>query len=150
MRRTAGALDVRAVPDLDSALAEVLAETMAFPGSIGVISADAEAPGLAARLAAAGVPVVSADVHPPTDHDGTERPVTVIAAGLAKGLEFDTVIVVEPAAIVAAEPRGLNRLYVVLTRAVSRLVVVHREPLPAALRQTTTEPFDLDLSAAAG
>jgi DNA helicase IV len=40
---------------------------------------------------------------------------------------------VEPAAIVAAEPRGLHRLYVVLTRAVSRLAVLHREPLPAPL-----------------
>jgi DNA helicase IV len=59
--------------------------------------------------------------------------VTVLAATLAKGLEFDTVIVLEPAAIVAAEPRGLNRLYVVLTRAVSRLVVVHAEALPAPL-----------------
>jgi hypothetical protein len=34
---------------------------------------------------------------------------------------------------VAAEPRGLNRLYVVLTRAVSRLAIVHAAPLPAPL-----------------
>jgi DNA helicase IV len=40
------------------------------------------------------------------------------------------VIVVEPADIVAAEPRGLHRLYVVLTRAVSRLDVMHHKPLP--------------------
>ena len=59
--------------------------------------------------------------------------VTVVPASLAKGLEYDHVIVVEPAAIVAAEPRGLHRLYVVLTRAVSRLSVLHCEPLPAAL-----------------
>ena len=49
---------------------------------------------------------------------------------LAKGLEYDHVIVVEPADIVAAEPRGLHRLYVVLTRAVSRLSVLHAKPLP--------------------
>ena len=42
-------------------------------------------------------------------------------------------MVVEPAAIVAAEPRGLHRLYVVLTRAVTGLTVVHAEPLPLAL-----------------
>ena len=54
-------------------------------------------------------------------------------ATLAKGLEFDHVVVVEPAAIVAAEPRGLRRLYVVLTRAVSRLVVVHARALPPEL-----------------
>ncbi|HKT01193.1 MAG TPA: ATP-binding domain-containing protein, partial [Rugosimonospora sp.] len=52
----------------------------------------------------------------------------------AKGLEYDHVIVVEPAEIVAAEPRGLNRLYVVLTRAVSRLAVLHAQPLPEPLR----------------
>ena len=57
----------------------------------------------------------------------------VVPVTLAKGLEFDHVIVVEPARIVAAEPRGLHRLYVALTRAVSRLTVLHSEPLPAAL-----------------
>ena len=36
--------------------------------------------------------------------------------------------------IVAAEPRGLNRLYVALTRAVSTLLIVHAERLPAALQ----------------
>ncbi|HEY9351332.1 MAG TPA: ATP-binding domain-containing protein, partial [Acidothermales bacterium] len=58
----------------------------------------------------------------------------LVPASLAKGLEFDHVIVVEPAAIVAAEPRGLRRLYVVLTRAVSSLTIVHAQPLPAPLR----------------
>ena len=68
--------------------------------------------------------------------DDAERPtarVTVLPASLAKGLEYDHVIVVEPAEIVAAEPRGLNRLYVVLTRAVSRLAVLHTRPLPPEL-----------------
>ncbi|GAA2789209.1 HelD family protein [Streptomyces showdoensis] len=59
--------------------------------------------------------------------------VSLVPASLAKGLEFDHVVVAEPAAIVAAEPRGLHRLYVVLTRAVSRLDLVHREPLPEQL-----------------
>jgi DNA helicase IV len=45
------------------------------------------------------------------------------------------VIVVEPDEIVAAEPRGYSRLYVVLTRAVSSLVVLHHRPLPAPLRE---------------
>ena len=53
-------------------------------------------------------------------------------ATVVKGLEYDHVVVVEPAEIVAAEPRGLHRLYVVLTRAVSRLAVLHTEPLPDA------------------
>jgi hypothetical protein len=60
----------------------------------------------------------------------------VVPATVAKGLEYDRVVVVEPAAIAAAEPderTGLRRLYVVLTRAVSGLAVVHSEPLPGVL-----------------
>jgi DNA helicase IV len=56
--------------------------------------------------------------------------VTLLPASVAKGLEYDHVIVVEPTAIVNAEPRGLHRLYVVLTRAVTRLDVLHSEELP--------------------
>ena len=66
--------------------------------------------------------------------DGSEPSrVAVVGATLVKGLEFDHVVVVEPAAIVAAEPRGLHRLYVALTRAVSSLVVLHRGELPELL-----------------
>ena len=54
----------------------------------------------------------------------------MVRATLVKGLEYDHVVAVEPAAIAEAEPRGLHRLYVVLTRAVSRLEVVHERPLP--------------------
>ena len=57
-------------------------------------------------------------------------------AALAKGLEFDHVVVVEPADIVAGEAderTGLRRLYVCLTRAVSTLTVVHAKSLPAQL-----------------
>ena len=68
------------------------------------------------------------------DEDALESSRLVcVPASLAKGLEFDAVIVVEPGRIVAAEPRGLHRLYVVLTRAVSALHIVHAEPLPAEL-----------------
>ena len=52
---------------------------------------------------------------------------------LAAQTEFDHVVVIEPARIVAAETRGLRRLYVVLTRAVSSLTVVHSEPMPEPL-----------------
>ncbi|MDT4903289.1 MAG: hypothetical protein QOH52_1305, partial [Pseudonocardiales bacterium] len=51
----------------------------------------------------------------------------------AKGLEFDTVVLVEPAAIVAESARGLNDLYVALTRPTQRLHVVHQLDLPAGL-----------------
>jgi DNA helicase IV len=67
------------------------------------------------------------------DGDAESQPLTVVPVSLAKGLEFDQVIVVEPARIAGRETRGLQRLYVALTRAVSRLTVLHAEPLPAAL-----------------
>ncbi len=63
--------------------------------------------------------------------------VTVVSPPEAKGLEFDAVVVVEPAQFVPAtgdEHRaGLRLLYVALTRAVQTLTIVHREPLPEAL-----------------
>ena len=62
--------------------------------------------------------------------------VDLVPASLAKGLEFDHVVLLEPADIVAGEPdevTGLRRLYVCLTRAVTSLVVVHARRLPAAL-----------------
>jgi DNA helicase IV len=70
------------------------------------------------------------------NHGDLDHQVDVVPATVAKGLEFDRVIVVEPSAIAAAEPdrrTGLRRLYVVLTRAVSELTVFHSEELPAEL-----------------
>lgn len=55
------------------------------------------------------------------------RPVVLLAPAQAKGLEFDTVLVVEPARF------GASELYVALTRATQRLGVVHTEPLPFGL-----------------
>jgi DNA helicase IV len=127
-RRDPGALAVRPVTDLAGPLAEVVGELAGVPGSIGVVCADAAVPGVARLLADAGLPAaVLAD-----DGSAAGR-VAVVPATLAKGLEFDAVVVADPAAIVAAEPRGLNRLYVVLTRAVSTLVVLHRDDLPEPL-----------------
>ncbi|GAA3760649.1 ATPase AAA [Plantactinospora mayteni] len=125
--RRDGALDIRTVTDLSAATVAEVRAALAHDGSIAVIAAEAEADGLRAALAGAGIPTATAD-----EVEAAAR-VTVVPATLAKGLEYDHVIVVEPARIVAAEPRGLHRLYVVLTRAVSRLAVLHSEPLPAPL-----------------
>ena len=60
----------------------------------------------------------------------------VVPASLAKGLEFDHVVLLEPAAIVAGEAdrvTGLRRLYVCLTRAVTSLSVLHTQALPPEL-----------------
>ncbi|GAA4200697.1 HelD family protein [Actinocatenispora rupis] len=128
--RADGTLAVRPSADATADLPAAVREALAEEGSVGVIAPDAAVAACGAALAAAGIAYAAVD-----DLDAAER-VTVVPATMAKGLEYDHVVVLEPADIVAAEPRGLHRLYVVLTRAVSRLVVLHSAPLPAPL----TEP----------
>jgi DNA helicase IV len=128
VRREPGSLSVRPVGGFAEPLAEVVAALAAQPGSIGVVCADAAVADTLGVLHTAGLQAaVLAD-------DGAETArLAVVPATLVKGLEFDAVVVVDPAAIAAAEPRGLHRLYVVLTRAVSTLVVLHRGDLPEPL-----------------
>jgi DNA helicase IV len=98
-------------------------------GSVAVIVQDARVVAVLAELRDAGIAAGTLDDEQP-------HRVTVVAASGAKGLEFDSVVLLEPAEIVAAEPThtgGLRRLYVAWTRAVSRLAVVRHEPLPAEL-----------------
>ena len=59
--------------------------------------------------------------------------ITVVLPDQAKGLEFDAVVVLDPAAILAASGRGTSDLYVALTRATARLGVVHPGDLPPVL-----------------
>lgn len=66
-----------------------------------------------------------------------ERPVVVLTVRQAKGLEFDSVLVVDPALILAESPRGLGDLYVALTRATQRAGVVHADGLPPVLARMT-------------
>lgn len=111
--------------DLTSAVRRCLA----VAGSIAVIAADARVDDVLAELATAGIATATL-----ADELGSR--VTVVPATAAKGLEYDSVVLIEPAEIVAAEPTrvgGLRRLYVTWTRAVSRLAVVHQQPLPAEL-----------------
>jgi DNA helicase IV len=64
-----------------------------------------------------------------------ETRIAVLTPREAKGMEFDHVIVVEPAQIVeeAVEGQGLRELYVALTRPTTTLVLVHARPLPPDL-----------------
>jgi DNA helicase IV len=66
---------------------------------------------------------------------GLSALVSILGADEVKGLEFDDVIVVEPAAIVAASRRGISDLYVALSRPTDRLVVVHHDPLPPGMAE---------------
>jgi len=67
------------------------------------------------------------------DRDAMTRPVTIVPAPSAKGLEFDAVVVVEPALLAGSDQRGLRLLYVALTRPIQHLSVVHSAPLPPLL-----------------
>jgi DNA helicase IV len=64
---------------------------------------------------------------------GMSRPITLLAPEAAKGLEFDGVVLVEPAAIAGTDRRGLRLLYVAMTRPIRQLTMVHADPLPEAL-----------------
>ena len=127
VRRGAGSLRLTRTADPYAAAAAAVRD--AGEGSVGVIVADAAVPDVARALDAAQIPhdVLQGDT---TDLDAR---VEVVPATLAKGLEYDHVVVVEPREIADAEPRGLRRLYVVLTRAVTTLTVVHALPLPEPL-----------------
>jgi len=66
--------------------------------------------------------------------------VAVLGVAETKGLEFDGVIVVEPASIVRESDRGMSDLYVALTRATRRLGVVHSEALPREMEGLRRPP----------
>ncbi|MGI8491852.1 MAG: ATP-binding domain-containing protein, partial [Acidimicrobiales bacterium] len=58
----------------------------------------------------------------------------------AKGLEFDSVVVVEPARLASESIQGMRALYVAMTRATRRLTIVHAEVLPPQLVPTASLP----------
>ncbi|MER8088831.1 HelD family protein [Streptomyces sp. NPDC058316] len=134
VRESPGSLEVRQVAgpaDLDAAVLAACEESLTREGSIGLIAADARVPALADALTAAGHAYLS-----PGEETTAESRLTLVPASLAKGLEYDYVVLDEPAAVVDGEPderTGLRRLYVALTRAVSGLTVVHAAGLPGEL-----------------
>ncbi|SDI96374.1 DNA helicase IV [Frankineae bacterium MT45] len=118
----------------DSASSAVLAEVVADvwkqvgDGTVAVItSRRAHSAATATVTALLGPEVVTADTS------ALGSPVSVLTVNDAKGLEFDAVVLVEPAEIVGESPRGVNDLYVALTRPTKRLSVVHSTALPAGM-----------------
>jgi DNA helicase IV len=65
--------------------------------------------------------------------EGLTRPIVVLSPQDAKGLEFDAVVIVDPAGIVDATARGAAALYVAMTRPTQRLTLVTAGELPAGL-----------------
>jgi DNA helicase IV len=131
VRSVPGSLRVRAAPPprVAAAWLAALEEALAEDGSVGLVVADKATAAAAAELAGHGVEFRE------VDRFDTDTRLALVSASAVKGLEFDQVVLVEPADIAdpALGPAGLRRLYTALTRAVLGLTVVHAKPLPGAL-----------------
>ncbi len=115
---------VRATDDLPGAVRKAVAELTPAEGRLAVIAPRDLHRALAARLDG-----VTAGAEP-----DLTRTVVLLDPRQAKGLEFDSVLVVEPGRY------GTSDLYVALTRATQRLGVLHTGDLPAGLRQAAATP----------
>jgi DNA helicase IV len=125
VRSTGTAPEFRRVDDLVGEAVDAARAAVAAGGTVAVIAP--------ARLHA-GITSALSDVGAVADSpEALDAAVGVLDAGAAKGLEFDHVVVVEPAELVAADRAGLRLLYVTLTRATRTLRVLHAAPLPEAL-----------------
>jgi hypothetical protein len=69
-----------------------------------------------------------------------DSPVALLTVGQAKGLEFDRVVLADPAGMLAQSPAGGHDLYVAVTRATHRLTVVHDNDLPPTLSRLAEPP----------
>ncbi|MEU6817602.1 UvrD-helicase domain-containing protein [Streptomyces sp. NPDC046860] len=130
VRENPGFFEVREAGG-DHDLVAACEELLRHEGSTGLIAADARVPALAEALREAGIGFLA-----PGEETTEETRLTLVPASLAKGLEYDYVVLDEPRAVIEGEPderTGLRRLYVTLTRAVSGLIVAHTGPLPEQL-----------------
>jgi DNA helicase IV len=130
--------------DLSGTVALVAREEVAAvdPGRVAVLGPSVMLPELMRALDEAGLDPV--DPRDPAG-DGLAAGLVVLPADETNGLEFDSVVVVEPSLVASvgddtagegppvATTRGLRTLYVALTRPTRRLTVVHAEPLPVDL-----------------
>ncbi|WP_425954105.1 HelD family protein [Xylanimonas sp. McL0601] len=138
VRRARGELLLTTAPTV-----ELVRAALARDGSVGLIVPDAAVVPARCWLAAAGLAfaVVGEEDGRATaqQHDSAtefDARLDLVPASLVKGLEFDHVVLDDPAGIVAGEAEhesGLRRLYVCLTRAVTSLAVRHQNDLPAEL-----------------
>ena len=116
---------VRGLARAADVVAEELAE-MGDGGRLAVIAPGAQIADLAEAIPAA-VPGDRTEV--------LDSPVALLTVGQSKGLEFDRVVLVHPAGILAQSPAGGHDLYVAITRATHRLTVVYDGELPASLHR---------------
>ena len=143
VRRARGELEVARVTasELAGLVEDTVRRALDKVGSVGVIVPDGLVETVVSTLTAAGISHAVLGDEPVDELSATEPgtfdvQLDVVPSSLAKGLEFDHVVLVEPAAVVAGEPdrlTGLRRLYVCLTRAVTSLVILHSADLPEEL-----------------
>jgi hypothetical protein len=114
-----------AAGDLVPVAADAARRAVRAEGTVAVIAPPSLHADLVAALADVGAVADTAEA--------LDAPVAVLNGPDAKGLEFDVVIVVEPAELVRPDSAGLRLLYVTLTRATQELLVVHAQALPEAL-----------------
>jgi DNA helicase IV len=122
--------EVVRVPAADGLATEVAARVAAEAGewvSVGVVVPEPVLDAVAAALTEAGLAFGTAG------RPGRGAAVTLLVPPEAKGLEFDAVVVAEPASFLVDGPAGGRLLYIALTRAVQALTIVHADPLPAPL-----------------
>jgi len=131
VRKARGDLRILRTDDVIRTAVRAVEEAGRAEGSIGLIAPARLTEPLAGALAEARLEFARLG-----DESDVDARIDLVPASLAKGLEFDHVVLVEPSAIVSGEPdhmTGLRRVYVCLTRAVTSLVVVHQEELPIPL-----------------
>jgi DNA helicase IV len=114
---------------LDLEIAETVREELKVigAGNVAVIAVDEMVDRVVQALERGGVE------HGRATRQGLDRQVTVVPVSLAKGLELDSVVVVEPGRILTDATRGAQSLYVALTRSTKRLTLLHTGALPDVL-----------------
>ncbi len=113
---------------IEVARAALRARDTVEPGNVALI-----VPRSLVEVVASGLEALDVEYGRATRR-GLDSRVTLVPVDLAKGLELDAAVVVEPEAIVEEESAGLRSLYVALTRATRHLSVVHARALPGPLR----------------
>jgi DNA helicase IV len=112
---------------IDAVVACAAKVTARGGGRAAIICAEDSIESISQSLNAAGIK------HGLARAAGLDQDLSIVPATMAKGLELDDVIVVEPASVVAEDPQGLRLLYVTLTRSTRSLSIVHQKPLPEAM-----------------
>jgi hypothetical protein len=129
--------DTRAV-DPDDVIGEAVAIAQEQAGMglfVGVVCPDSLRDEAIQTLTRRGVSFCDSRVG------GLGKSINLLSPAEAKGLEFDSVVVIEPERIVAESDRGLRMLYVALTRTTRFLSVVHSGPLlPLTPNQQSDAP----------